>query len=617
MRYSRIISKFKDPKECLSLQGNQLLFQQQQHSQNFSNGFYKSNKSDESFCRIKENKWQYNWHSSDSTSIGIKIFAGLATAGAIFTLNSALCDSSEEEESISMDTEKDLDRCTNINVLPSKHNAVNYARNLLSGKMVETGSPGLVVAVSVNGKTVYTEGFGYADVENRVPCTPQTVLRIASISKSMTMTAVAKLLEEGTLDLDAPVHKYVPYFPVKTYDGKEVTITTRQLCSHMSGIRHYKLKDPNQKIDDIANRNDTDNKKDNESPGNVENNKKLLEENNKLSKDIGESKLDINRKEDDSNQKEDILKDQRKNLRRLLNKNGFRTIHGKKKKEPVEEDEFDLKEYYIKEHFESVQEACKIFQADELFFEPGHGYKYTTYGWTLVSAVVEGASGKPFSKVISKLFHDLGLENTYLDKNKPIIYKRGKNYIRDKKTSKMVNAPYVDNSYKWAGGGFLSTVGDLTKFGNAMLYAKQYKESDKNDPACPPGYLKSSTMTEIWSPVSGSKMDWDQDGFYGLGWGVVPKKYEYGCGRRVRHYVSHTGGAVGASSVLLVMPLEDLESSEDSHQGSLPQGVVVAIIANMGSVGLNKVALQIANAFETSNKDKQNKNKFNYKTYDL
>lgn len=45
-------------------------------------------------------------------------------------------------------------------------------------------------------------------------------------------------------------------------------------------------------------------------------------------------------------------------------------------------------------------------------------------------------------------------------------------YVRDK-FGRLKNAPYVDNSYKWAGGGFLSTVGDLCKFGNAMLYASQ------------------------------------------------------------------------------------------------------------------------------------------------
>ena len=48
-------------------------------------------------------------------------------------------------------------------------------------------------------------------------------------------------------------------------------------------------------------------------------------------------------------------------------------------------------------------------------------------------------------------------------------------YIRDAK-GKLKNTPYVDNSYKWAGGGFLSTVGDLVKIGNVMLYSSQYED---------------------------------------------------------------------------------------------------------------------------------------------
>lgn len=65
-------------------------------------------------------------------------------------------------------------------------------------------------------------GLGFADVENRIPCSADSVMRVASISKSFTMTAVAKLWEEGRLDLDAPVQKYVPEFPEKEFEGEKV-----------------------------------------------------------------------------------------------------------------------------------------------------------------------------------------------------------------------------------------------------------------------------------------------------------------------------------------------------------------------------------------------------------
>ena len=58
---------------------------------------------------------------------------------------------------------------------------------------------------------------------------------------------------------------------------------------------------------------------------------------------------------------------------------------------------------------------------------------------------------------MKKQFSVLGLNNTFLDQAEPIIYNRSKNYVTDKH-HRLRNAPYVDNSYKWAGGGFLSNV---------------------------------------------------------------------------------------------------------------------------------------------------------------
>ena len=73
------------------------------------------------------------------------------------------------------------------------------------------------------------------------------------------------------------------------------------------------------------------------------------------------------------------------------------------------------------------------------------------------------------------MFQELGLTHTYLDENKPIIPYRARFYELDK-DHKLKNVPAVDNSMKWAGGGFLSTVGDLLQFGNAMLYSYQYHD---------------------------------------------------------------------------------------------------------------------------------------------
>lgn len=149
----------------------------------------------------------------------------------------------------------------------------------------------------------------------------------------------------------------------------------------------------------------------------------------------------------------------------------------------------------------------------------------------------------------------------------------------------MENALCVDNSYKWAGGGFLSTAADLVQFGNAILYSFQ------NDD----GYLSRDICKIMWSAVDNTKMPWDRDGAYAMGWGVVEPRITNNFCKSRQFYVSHTGGAIGASSVLLVMPTDNLGGNCEGRKAS---GVVVAMIVNMQSVGLNKVALEIAQIFD-------------------
>lgn len=153
---------------------------------------------------------------------------------------------------------------------------------------------------------------------------------------------------------------------------------------------------------------------------------------------------------------------------------------------------------------------------------------------------------------------------------------------------KLENAPYVDNSYKWAGGGFLSTIDDLLKFGNAMLYS--YQQSD--------GYLNKDVAAMLWTPVTHTRLPWDVDGGYGMGWGVVQSQAKFPFCNSRQFYVSHTGGAIGASSVLLLLPRNSTTPTPSSKDSPSAQGIVVAVIVNMQSVGLNQTALEIAQLFE-------------------
>ena len=112
---------------------------------------------------------------------------------------------------------------------------------MLERARIANGIPGYTATITYNGQTVLSLGGGYADVENDVPCSNETVMRIASISKPLTSVALLQLWEKSKVELDAPIQQYVPKFPKKTFKGKPVTITTRQLLSHMGGVRHYKI----------------------------------------------------------------------------------------------------------------------------------------------------------------------------------------------------------------------------------------------------------------------------------------------------------------------------------------------------------------------------------------
>lgn len=105
---------------------------------------------------------------------------------------------------------------------------------ILAQATAERGKPGIAVAVQQGAKVIYSKGFGYADVEHRVPVTPETVFPIGSITKTMTGLAVTQLITEGKIDLDAPAGKYVPGLPSPVRDA-----LVRHLLNHTSGIVNY------------------------------------------------------------------------------------------------------------------------------------------------------------------------------------------------------------------------------------------------------------------------------------------------------------------------------------------------------------------------------------------
>jgi CubicO group peptidase (beta-lactamase class C family) len=103
-------------------------------------------------------------------------------------------------------------------------------------QMREAITPGIAVAIVRGGEVTWSFGAGWADIENGVRATTDTVFMLASVSKTVTCAGVMTLVEEGLLDLDADVNDYLP-FEVRVPAAPNAAITTRMLLTHTSAVR--------------------------------------------------------------------------------------------------------------------------------------------------------------------------------------------------------------------------------------------------------------------------------------------------------------------------------------------------------------------------------------------
>ena len=94
--------------------------------------------------------------------------------------------------------------------------AIRASTDSIHAFMKRSQVPGLAVTVMIKGKIIWSEGFGYADLEQQVRVDPsKTKFRIASISKSITATGLAILYQRGKIQLDSSIYFYLPSFPEK------------------------------------------------------------------------------------------------------------------------------------------------------------------------------------------------------------------------------------------------------------------------------------------------------------------------------------------------------------------------------------------------------------------
>ena len=119
-----------------------------------------------------------------------------------------------------------------LQIFPQK-----LVKNIIDNLVIKSlpiDGPGGSLLIMRNGKIEYEKAYGFADVENKIPNTVNTVFQIGSVSKEMTAAAILMLVEKGKLSLDDTLTKFIPDF---IEPGNEVTI--KNLLIHNSGIPNY------------------------------------------------------------------------------------------------------------------------------------------------------------------------------------------------------------------------------------------------------------------------------------------------------------------------------------------------------------------------------------------
>jgi CubicO group peptidase (beta-lactamase class C family) len=314
---------------------------------------------------------------------------------------------------------------------PSAH-AERTAARILDELRTASGVPGIGAAVARDGRVVWTGSTGYRDLERKLPVTPDTRFRFASVSKVFAATAAARLRQEGKLDVDAPVASILPYLK-----NGWPTITSRQLAAHISGIPHY------QAVDD--------------------------------------------------------------------NRGGIR--------------------------YKTPPETVAIFANRELLSPPGTRYTYSSWGYTLLDAVVEANSGTRYLDYVARTLAPglaLGPDATgSADPNASHAY--------EMQDGAPVEAPPHDYSYSWGGAGLGGTPRALAEWGGRVLRGDVVSAQTL-------AWMAQPSRLNDGTPVK------EADYQLGFGWRTMPDLD----GHTLMH---HAGITLGARSALILVPEQKIAVS--------------------------------------------------------
>ncbi|WP_445382969.1 serine hydrolase domain-containing protein [Robiginitalea sp. IMCC43444] len=236
----------------------------------------------------------------------------------------------------------------------SENQITTYLENVVN----EYNIPSISAGILADGKIIWSGAAGFSNRELQVEASTETLYRIGSISKVLTAALVLKLVELDKLDLQDPIQKYLPDYPI----DKKGQIKVFHLLSHTSGIDHYKGKE----------------------------------------------------------------------TRSFM-------------------------------HYDNLRDASRLFETRKLKFEPGTKYRYTSYGYTLLGAVIEAATGKSYAVNLKELILEkAGMYNTHVEDHNRIKLNQAKLY--KKKENEIISDVDNDLSNIYPAGGLVSTATDLLLF---------------------------------------------------------------------------------------------------------------------------------------------------------
>ena len=337
--------------------------------------------------------------------------------------------------------------------------AIERARPIVRAALAEQNLPGVSVAVGAGGTLVWAEGFGWANLENKVAVSPETRFRIGTASTALTSAAVGLLLEKDRLKLDEKIQTYVPEFTEERWPA-----TLRQVMAHVAGVR---------------------NDGGDEGP-----------------------------------------------------------LFGERCDRPVE----------ALQHFDGA-----------LRFEPGTQYRYSNFGWILVSAAVEAVAGQPFLSFMHRqIFEPLGMDHTEADiatePGPDLATSYFPRFAGDPRYGPDPMRP-IDLSCYAGSSAFLSTPSDLVRF--ALAFNS--------------GTLLQPATVKMFQ--TSQRLPSGEETGYGLGWDIETVAL---AGEQTR-WVGHDGMVLGGMVASLMTFPE--------------RGLVVSVTANTSYADTESLALKIAQAF--------------------